>query len=51
MNTTKKILIVTASIALMGVAACAPGKGPVLGKGKAPVVAPAPVAAPVVTKG
>jgi hypothetical protein len=50
MNTTKKILIVTASIALLGVAACAPGKGPVLGKGKAPV-APAPVAAPVVTKG
>jgi hypothetical protein len=49
MNTTKKILIVTASIALLGVAACAgPGKAPI-GKGKTPP--PAPVAAPVVTKG
>ena len=51
MNTTKKILIVSASIALLGVAACAPGKAPIIGKGKAPVMAPAPVAAPVVTKG
>ena len=48
MKTTKKILIVTASIALLGVAACAPGKAPI-GKGKAPVAAP--VAAPVITKG
>ena len=49
MNTTKKILIVTASVALLGVASCAgPGKAPI-GKGKAPV--PAPVAAPVITKG
>jgi hypothetical protein len=52
MNTTKKILIVTASIALLGVAACAPGKAPIIGKGKAPVApAPAPIAAPVITKG